>query len=515
MKGPLRQCVAPYLVDPKPFARTCRFLVAQFPSSEEEGDTDNMPTLRVATAQTVSPLPLSKDETSIHSGGANEKEMVTFNNNAPQQQQETVPPPRPEAARSSSVENETHGQALDGDGNPIVPPVDRTWPEWWHFMRPCFIVTLFALLKMLSQVLTAPLLPFLLTEFYGGDVQQAAETQTRFDAGRAFVAMFMVPIYGKLLDTMGRRPFFILAAFLNIIPALLLLLWPDRPLYYLASNQVALVFSGTYQVAYIADNYAERDRAKMFAISTGIAALGTLIVLLTLVLSHQVIFMLSLLFVVLRLPVALFMVKETLPESERRKFQCSFLNPNPMPSVRLIFSNRVMKAVSIVCCMLVTTAVGTGEISGYYLIKKVAWTEQDNYMSAAEIGLLVPVTLLIVFPLCSKYMRPTRIVFLAFCLMIAGLIVLMAITGKWMFYAIVLPLLMGMEIGVPTLIGVFANAGDQDTQGMRMAQRDDGSRQGHYAAGHWLHLQDPPFRPQLGLLPRVPRVLATCPPSRA
>ena len=348
-------------------------------------------------------------------------------------------------------------------------PPDRTWAEWFIFMKPALLIVFWYLCKNISLTLIQPQVPFLLKHYYNGDEGQAAQTQTIFDATRALLAAFLVPVYGNLLDSVGRRPFFIFGGIASALPPAFLYALPRNPLWYLFFYEVSLLFSTTYSLAYISDCYEERDRAKVFAIADGVQAMGALIAIAAQHMSPDAIVALALIVAMLRVPFSLFVIPETLPKHQRKKFELSLLTPNPLKSMRVITTNKVMKAVTVIICCVLVAAVGIADITSYFLQERVSWHKDDAFTQTVENGLLQPVALLIVYPIVSRFVRLERIVLFAFLCLDGALVVLILLFAKWEVFALLNPLGITSVLAIPALVGIFANAGKQDNQGMRMA----------------------------------------------
>ena len=352
--------------------------------------------------------------------------------------------------------------------NKEAPP-DRTWAEWFVFMKPAMLIVFWAFCKNVSSTLISPMVPFLLKDYYNGDKAQAAQIQTIFDATRAFIAALLVPIYGNILDNVGRKPFFIFAAIASTLPPAFLIAIPRNPLWYMFFSEVSQVFSVTYTLAYIADCYEERDRAKVFAVVDGVQALGSLMAIGAQFMSQDAIIVVALTFVLIRVPFALFVIPETLNKQQRKPFSVKYLKAHPLKAIRVITKNKVMLALTFIVGCLLITAVGIADITSYFLQQRVNWTQDDGFSFTVENGLLQPFSLLIVYPLVAKYVKPERLILLAFICLDLDLIVLIFLYQKWQVFALMGPLGVTLSLGVPALVGIFSNAGEQGNQGQRMA----------------------------------------------
>lgn len=344
----------------------------------------------------------------------------------------------------------------------------RTWRQWCSFMTPAFKVLGFVFLNNFAKVLLGSLIPFVLSDYFGSK-REAAMVQTVSDAVRAFIGVLFVPIYGNLLDTIGRHPFFILNASLWALPAAFYIAIPSTPIFYLFFYEVASVFSTSYYLAFIADCYPDsRDRAKAFAIVDGGSLMAYLLAFIGTLVSKETVAWITLGLVLLRVPYACFLFSETLDKHQRKSFSCALFKVNPISAVRVITRNKVLKAVTIVVAGFLITTVGNLEISSYYLQQRLDWTKDDAFLSLVVTGLVAPFLLLVVYPLLSKCVRPSRISAMAYLALMVGTLILVVATAKWQVFAFFVPLSCATNLGFPALLGVFSNAGEGADQGRRL-----------------------------------------------
>ena len=346
----------------------------------------------------------------------------------------------------------------------------RSVYEWYVFMKPALLLVLWTVISGMAQTLISPMVPFLLKHYYDGDVKKAASTQTIFDATRALVAAFLVPVYGRLLDTLGRRPFFIATAIVSTLPPAFLYAVPHNPLIYLFFSEVYQLFSTTYYMAYVADCYVERDRAKVLALGEGMSNLAAMIAIGTPYMSFDALVLTSIALMLVRIPMGFFLIPETLPKALRKPLTKEiFTAISPVKSIKVVLSNRVMMGVTFVMVCLLITSGGLADITQYYMQQRVNWTQDDNFHYTLEQGLVGPFILLVFYPIAAKRVQPLKLVLVAFVALIGSLVVLILLHYKWQIYGLIGPFGGGTWIGIPSLVSIFANAGDQDNQGLRMA----------------------------------------------
>ena len=361
----------------------------------------------------------------------------------------------------------------DGYGPTLRRPAHGRNSTIRNYFYPLIVSVVFSsLYSTIAINLIAPQIPYLMKEYFGGGIaasKEAAQVQTILDTLRAAVGFFFVPLYGNMMDTIGRRPFFLLASILGTLPFASLYLAPTNPIWYLACNEIYQLISGAYAYAYLIDSYDEEDRGSIFSVKNGVGILVGLPTAYYQFLSYETKVIVALMLVLTRIPFAYFAVRETLSAAEQKPFAWKDLTLNSLPVMQLVLGNKVMRVMILLVSLMLIAVIGPGEIGAYYLIDKIGFTLSDNYTLGTETAVSGPVALLIGYPFISRFLKPHWIILITFVLLCLNMLGYALVTAPWQVFAILTPLSVGEQVGTPAIISVYSNAGDQMDQGKRLA----------------------------------------------
>ena len=187
-------------------------------------------------------------------------------------------------------------------------------------------------LDMLAIGVIIPVLPQIIKEFAGGDIENAARTTGIYATGAAIGMFLSMPIIGALSDRFGRKPIFLISNFGQAFALILGALSPNLTVLFL-SRLVAGIMSSSVSTAYayIADTTEPAKRSVKYGI-LGVAfgvgfifgpALGGILGQHDLRLP----FWISALIAVVNGIFCLIFIKESLPQEKRQKLTLKSANP--------------------------------------------------------------------------------------------------------------------------------------------------------------------------------------------
>ena len=337
--------------------------------------------------------------------------------------------------------------------------------KWKNTILLCIWIFLMASSNVVSQ-------PFLITikkDYFGTD-QKAAMIQSIIQCTSAFLGIFIAPSYGKLMDSWGRRPFFLITSAGNCVVLALLYAFQHKIIVYMLASGVMSLMQSSFTLAFVSDSYSSKMRMRVFGIIAAIGNLSILIVVVAIALNDSSVCMLiGLGFSVVALIYTFFVMPETLDQSLRVPITAETLKENPLKAVAHLRKSKVVLSLcAVVSCFLVAQ-VGTGDVYQFYLNQRLGFTPTDNAILLIEVAIVAPICLLVVLPLLLRYFSPQLTIMIALVMLIAELILIATIWAWWAIFAIVVPVAEITNILLPVVLGLLSAAGSKKDQGRRMA----------------------------------------------
>lgn len=349
--------------------------------------------------------------------------------------------------------------------------------------RVCLIISLWSFCMSINQ-LSAPFLTKIKSDQLGGE-QRAGEIVSIAAGTTAVVGIFTASLFGTLLDTYGRRPFFILASVLNLLVSALTTFLRDRIIVSIVVGSVAGLVQQSYLPAAIADAYSTKMRIRAVSIVIACGSLAALTMILTSFISEDACFYIAFGSTIVSLAVSLF-IPETLTEALQRKRdveQKLLLNnsiidappeeqrrcENPFAAMIHLCKSKVMLSCTAILFFYLMAQVGTGDVYMFYLAERVQFTAQDNAWVMIEAGVLQPLVLLVFVPLALKYVSPILLMLFALGMLIAELVLIATMWALWPVFALGVPIVAFTQVLQPVVLGIVQNSGDERDQGRRMS----------------------------------------------
>jgi MFS family permease len=358
------------------------------------------------------------------------------------------------------------------------------------------IVGLWVFLSNL-QGLTMPFLTKIKSDQLGGD-QRAGEIQSIVACVGATVGMFTATVYGQLVDTLGRRPFFILASFVVAINSAMVAFLREHIIVSIIFSAFAGLVQQSYVNASIADVYSTKMRMKAMSILIAVSSFCGVLIIITTFLDEDICAYIAfgssiiMIIVSLFIPETLTIAQERRVEVERRLLNDSIfrrqhpdaLEPsdivaseqseirikceNPFAAMTHLVKSKVMLGAVTIFFFYMMAQVGTGDVYMFYLAERINFTEQDNAYVIVESAILQPLVLMVFLPIALKYISPVMIILFSLSMLIAELVTIATLWALWPVFAIGVPLVAFTQLLQPVLTGIVQNAGNERDQGRRM-----------------------------------------------
>lgn len=258
----------------------------------------------------------------------------------------------------------------------------------------------------------------------------------------AFMQFVFSPLIGNLSDRYGRRPILLISVLGMSLDYLVMYFAPD--LFWLVLGRaISGIFGASFTSAsaYIADISTPEKRAQNFGMigaAFGIGfVIGPAIGGLLSDFGSRTPFLVASFFSMANFIYGFFVLKESLPKENRRKFE--FKRANPFGALQQIKRFEKLKFLFLVSFLTVLTTMCVHTTWNFYSMEKFNWTTKEVGISLAVVGVCFGVvqgalTGKIVGKLGQKNAAKLGLFLSVFVLLGMGLI-----TQGWMMYAIILP----------------------------------------------------------------------------
>ncbi len=327
------------------------------------------------------------------------------------------------------------------------------------------LITVF--IDMLGLGIVIPILPQLIASFLNGDLSAAAQYYGYFVALFAAMQFLFSPVLGGLSDQYGRRPVLLVSLLGGGLDYMLLSFAPT-----LAWLFVGRLISGTTAAsftvanAYIADVSRPEDRAKNYGLIGAAFGLGFIIGPalggMLGAFGPRVPFMAAGALTLLNWLYGFFVLPESLPKQNRRRFK--WRTANPLASISALGRYPVVIGLTaiIVCANLAGFALQSTWV--LYTTYRFAWTTWDTGLSLALVGVISMVVQGGLIRVILSRIGERRALVLALVNSLIGYLLYGLATQGWMMYAILAGTALSF-IAMPAAQGLISNAVRPDEQG--------------------------------------------------
>jgi MFS transporter, DHA1 family, tetracycline resistance protein len=312
-----------------------------------------------------------------------------------------------------------------------------------------------------------PVFPRLIAEMIDGDMSQASQWSGWLLVAYAVMQFAFAPVIGNLSDHHGRRPVLLLSLFGFGIDYLFLSFAPN--VWWLFLGRVLAGITGasfTTAMAYIADISTPEERAKNFGLVGAAFGLGFIVGPAIGGLLGEVGLRVPFLFAagltLLNCLYGYFVLPESLPKENRRKFKWSRANPF---GTLLFFKKYPGILGLVVSLMLVYIAAHAVQSTwSFFTIERFQWTEKMIGLSLAVVGLLVGAVQGGLIRVVNPWLGNERSIYVGLVVYAIGLFLFAFASQSWMMFAFLVPYCLGGIAG-PALQAIMSNHVPANEQG--------------------------------------------------
>ena len=330
-------------------------------------------------------------------------------------------------------------------------------------------ILLVVLIDMVSIGLIVPVLPGIVGQFTGSQADQALwYGVVTFAFGLA--SFFGSPLLGALSDAHGRRPVLLLGfcglALNFIATGLATAMWMIIAIRLLGG---AMQANAAVANAYVADITAPEDRAKRFGMLGAMFGIGFIVGpvmggLLGSIDLHLPFFVAGGL-ALLNLLYGWYVLPESLPPEQRRKFE--WKAANPITSLRALAE---LKGVGMLTAVLACS--GLAQFILYtcwvlYTTFKFGWGPVENGLSLAAVGVMSVIVQGGLLGLLLKRFSPQKLAVAGLVSSSIGFALWGAATQGWMMYAVIAANVLGYTV-TASMQSIISNAADASNQGQTL-----------------------------------------------
>ncbi len=237
-----------------------------------------------------------------------------------------------------------------------------------------------------------PVTPQLIMSLTGEDVSHAAFYGGWLMFSYAIMQFVFAPVMGNLGDRFGRRPVLLLSLLVLGVDYIIMAMAPNLAWLFIG-RVMAGIAGSSYSTAnaYVADISSAENRAQNFGLMG--AAFGVGFVIGPVVggflgeYGARVPFYAAAILSGLNVIYGFFVLKESLPEEQRRPFQ--WRNANPLGTLLQIRGNPLVLGLCGAVFLYMLAHMSLPAVWSYYTIEKFAWSEKEIGYSLGFAGVLM------------------------------------------------------------------------------------------------------------------------------
>lgn len=234
-----------------------------------------------------------------------------------------------------------------------------------------------------------PSFPALVSETAHVSIDESSKYYGLVLGSYAFMQFLFSPLVGNLSDRFGRRPILLLSVLGMGLDYIVMYFAPD--LFWLVLGRaISGIFGASYTTAaaYIADISTPENRAQNFGMIGAAFGIGFVVGpaiggLLT-DFGPRAPFMAAAIFSLINFVYGFLVLKESLPASDRRKFELK--RANPLGALLQMGRFKKLKYLFVVSFLLILTNMSVHSAWNYYTISKFGWTIKEVGISLAVVG---------------------------------------------------------------------------------------------------------------------------------
>ena len=323
------------------------------------------------------------------------------------------------------------------------------------------------LIDVIGWGIIIPVIPNLIAGLIHGDISAAASKGGVLIGVYAIMQFVFSPIIGNLSDAYGRRPVLLASLFVFAVDYMLTGFAPN--IGWLFVGRILAGITGasfTTAGAYIADVSPPEKRAQnfgMIGVAFGVGfIIGPLIGGLLAGFGTRVPFFVCAGLSMLNWIYGYFVLPESLPKENRRKFE--WKRANPIGSLKMLKRYQSIGGLIASFILIYMASHAFQSTWSYYGMAKFTWTEKQVGISLAVVGLMVAIVQGLLIRKTSKIFGNERSVYIGLTTYSVGMILYAFATQGWMMYAITVIYCLGGIAG-PALQAIISNHVPPNEQG--------------------------------------------------
>lgn len=323
------------------------------------------------------------------------------------------------------------------------------------------------LIDIIGISIIIPVMPKLIEQLIQGDISVASRYNGWLIFTYAFMQFIFSPILGGLSDRFGRRPV-LLTSLLGLgIDYVLLALAPDI-LWLFIGRAIAGIGGASFTTAsaYIADVSTPEKRGQNFGL-IGVAfglgfIIGPVIGGLSSNLGPRAPFWISAGLSLVNFMYGYFVLPESLPKRNRRRFE--WKRANPVGSLLRLKKYPVISSLIITMILVNLAAHAVQSTWSFYTMFKFGWTETMVGYSLGALGIMIAVVQGGLIRVVIPKLGQANAVVLGLVFYMVGMILFGLATSGWMMFVILIVYCLGGIAG-PALQGIISTQVHRNEQG--------------------------------------------------
>jgi MFS transporter, DHA1 family, tetracycline resistance protein len=315
--------------------------------------------------------------------------------------------------------------------------------------------------------LVIPVFPKLIRELTGADISAIGRYGGWLTVAYAIMQFLFAPVMGNLSDRYGRRPILLFSLLGFGIDYLFLAFAPT--LGWLFLGRVIAGITGasiTTATAYIADISTKEDRAKNFGLIGAAFGLGFIIGPaiggLLGEFGSRIPFLAAAGLALLNTLYGYFVLPESLPKENRRKFE--WIRANPFGSLKQLNKFPGIWGLMLSLVLVYIAAHSVQSTWSFFTIERFHWSEGMIGISLAAVGVLVAAVQGGLIRIVHPKLGNERSVYVGLALYSIGLFLFAFASQTWMMFAFLVPYCLGGIAG-PALQAIISNHVPSNEQG--------------------------------------------------
>ncbi len=331
------------------------------------------------------------------------------------------------------------------------------------------LVFIFAtlLIDIIGISIIIPVMPKLIEQLIHGDISIASRYNGWLIFTYALMQFICSPILGGLSDRYGRRPILLISLFGLGIDYVLLALAPDI-LWLFIGRAIAGIGGASFTTAsaYIADVSTPEKRGQNFGL-IGVAfglgfIIGPVIGGLSSNLGPRAPFWISAGLSLLNFTYGYFVLPESLPKRNRRRFE--WKRANPVGSLLQLKKYPVISSLIVTMILVNIAAHAVQSTWSFYTMFKFGWTETMIGYSLGALGIMIALVQGGLIRILIPKIGQANAVVLGLIFYMVGMILFGIANNGWMMFAILIVYCLGGIAG-PALQGIISNQVHRSEQG--------------------------------------------------